>query len=118
MLAQTLYIMQGVPGSGKSTIAHRLCALVCSTDDYFMEYGEYKFNPTKLAYYHSLNIEKVIRNLDKGLSVVVDNTNIKKIHAKPYIDAAKARGIPVVIIRCHSKFQSIHNVPLHKLCIR
>ena len=52
-----LYIVRGVPGSGKSTYAKSLMAGKMSashweTDMWFMDDKVYKFDPTKLADYH------------------------------------------------------------------
>ena len=40
---KTLYIVRGVPGSGKSTFAKTLGGTHFETDNYFMIDGEYKF---------------------------------------------------------------------------
>lgn len=56
-----VFIMRGVSGSGKSTIAKELAypeGVIHSTDDYFYnEAGEYKFDPTKLSEYHEKNFQ-------------------------------------------------------------
>lgn len=115
----TLYIMQGPPGSGKSTIAKILSESygngffrICSTDHYFEDpSGDYVFIREDLAKNHKLNQEAVVAALDFGFNVIVDNTNIKKEHARPYVEMAKARGIPIVIIRVCGNFKNIHGVP-------
>ena len=50
-----LYIVRGLPGSGKSTFAEALVGsdfLVCEADKYFIVDGEYKFDATKLRQAH------------------------------------------------------------------
>ena len=52
---KNLYIVRGLPGSGKSTFAKTLVGhdfLVCEADKYFMVNGEYKFDVTKLKEAH------------------------------------------------------------------
>ena len=57
MSEKILYIVRGVPGSGKSTFAKRLVGddfLVCEADKYFVdkETGEYNFDFTKIKDAH------------------------------------------------------------------
>ena len=54
---KTLYIVRGLPGSGKSTFAKQLVShdfLVCEADKYFIdkETGEYNFDFTKIKDAH------------------------------------------------------------------
>ena len=43
---RNLYLVRGVPGSGKSTFAKQLGGTHFETDTYFMVDGEYKFDPS------------------------------------------------------------------------
>lgn len=124
---KTLYVMQGAPGSGKSTVARTIEAglvamggdcEIYSTDDYFTncQTGEYKFDPTKLAQYHQANQDKARAAMDKGLSdVVIDNTNVRAAHAAPYVKAAVEFGYAVVFVRCEGRFANTHGVPAEKV---
>ena len=47
-MKKILYLLRGVPGSGKSTVAQNIGGTHFETDKYFMVDGEYKFDPTKL----------------------------------------------------------------------
>ena len=54
-MEKILYIVRGVPGSGKSTFAEKLVGhdfLVCEADKYFIdkETGEYKFDISKIKH--------------------------------------------------------------------
>ena len=91
-----VFIMRGVPGSGKSTIAKEIAhpdGVIHSTDSYFEENGEYTFDPSKLGENHEKNFQSFQKSLsgEKPI-VVVDNTNIKRSHFEKYIDAAKEKG--------------------------
>lgn len=119
MRQQTLYVLQGPPGGGKSTLACMISAftgaLICSTDDFFMKDGEYVFNPAKLAEYHAANQARVAKALADGHSVIVDNTNTKRWEAKPYLTEAVRLDIPIVFIRVDGCFQSRHGVPPERI---
>ena len=113
--------MQGLPGSGKSTRAKELKdeigenAVICSTDDYFMVGGVYKFNPDMLRAYHGLNLERAKDLLNEGKTVIVDNTNIETWECSRYVHHAVTMGIEIGFVRTTGNFQSTHNVPQYKL---
>ena len=46
---RNLYLLRGVPGAGKSTLAKQLGCTHFETDTYFMVDGEYKFEKTEWA---------------------------------------------------------------------
>ena len=48
MKEKTLFILRGLPGSGKTTLAKSIGAVHFEADMYFMEGNEYKFDVTKL----------------------------------------------------------------------
>jgi predicted kinase len=122
---QILVVMQGPSGGGKSTLANGhikplLEALghtvrVCSTDDQFKVDGVYRFDPSKLATYHAINQKLVIEALERGESVIVDNTNLARWEAKPYVQAAHQRGIPVTFHRVDGMYKNVHGVPDEKV---
>lgn len=121
---QILAVMQGPSGGGKSTLAKQLKALlealghtvrICSTDDQFNVDGVYKFDPTKLGAYHAINQKLAVEALERGESVIVDNTNLQRWEAKPYVEAAVRLDIPVSFHRCAGKFQNVHGVPDFKV---
>jgi len=102
-MGKTVYIMRGISGSGKSTIAKILAernnGVICSTDDFFVIDGEYKFDPSKLKENHEKNFQKFKELLEKGVEVViVDNTNLRYWEAGKYIKEAKKAGYRVVVV--------------------
>lgn len=106
-------IMQGVPGSGKSTFTSSLKAgpntqatvTVCSADHYFTDpvSGEYHFNPDGLGEAHASCMRAFIAALRDARTiddvVIVDNTNITIDQMSPYYLVARAYGVPVEIVR-------------------
>ena len=96
-------IMRGVSGSGKSTYVRENFpgAVVCSADNYFMEEGEYKFNPRNLDKAHLECYRSFCEALSRGVEVVVvDNTNIRLMEMSPYIMEAKRAGFDYKIVKC------------------
>lgn len=95
----------GLPGSGKSTMVKELSfrersdgkrVVICSTDDFFMVNGSYKFNPSKLTEYHARNFQKFALALaDAADLVILDNTNLRAEHRETYVRLAKAMGYTV-----------------------
>ncbi len=119
---RTLVLMRGIPGSGKSTIARSLAGVhddhivkdgkhryqygsigamgaVLSTDFYFMDSGEYVFNPAKLGEYHGQNQAACADLMVDGEPVIViDNTNTQIWEMAPYVEMAKDNGYKVVVV--------------------
>ena len=113
-----LYIMQGVPGSGKTTIAQMLrsyhesvpayegfgmmCSvIVLSTDDYrYGDCGHYIFDPAKNATFHAHTQRDAADAMRRGVHyVIIDNTNILREHAYPYVALARMYNYEIDVIR-------------------
>jgi len=124
-----LIIMQGHSGSGKSTLIDDLVqgtlkekSIVLSTDNYFMEDGEYKFDESKLKRYHHktwLECANIMRNAyqydDNGEIIKpfdwvewlwLDNTNCKDEDVQKYINCARLYGYQVSFFRVDGDFES------------
>jgi tRNA uridine 5-carbamoylmethylation protein Kti12 len=123
----TLYIVRGLPGSGKSTLGYALCGdRSYAADDWFefkadnedKTYSEV-FDPNDLPKAHELCQERVENAITGYLNgdvygkgdVAVCNTFSQQWEAQPYIDMAKRHGFNVCVIECQNKFENTHNVP-------
>lgn len=114
---KSLYLIRGIPGSGKSTFAKELVPdfLVCEADKYFIIEGEYVFDPTKLKDAH-LWCQKVVETyMQSGElypKIAVSNTFTTEWEMKPYFDMAEKYGYRVfsVIVENRHGNDSIHNV--------
>ena len=100
-----MYIMRGLPGSGKSTRAKALghVGRIISADDYFMTpEGEYRFDALKLPYAHGRCFSEAIGYLGSiakyNGDLVIDNTNTRNIEIAPYMLLAQAHGWTAKII--------------------
>src|SRR5690606_11001224 len=104
MSKRVAYILRGLPGSGKSTIARELAAradaVICSTDKYFYDAdGNYKFAPDLLSVNHKKNKEEFERACKLGREVVIcDNTNTRKWAYDYYGKVAEQYGYQVHIL--------------------
>ena len=119
-----LYIVRGLPGSGKSTFAEELTkghgtghayvdgGVALEADSYFVnEEGVYIFNPEKLAEAHTACHDGCKQAMKAGRKIAIANTFSMKWEAKPYFDLAEEHGYSVFVIECQNKFEDIHGVP-------
>ncbi len=121
-MKQTLYVLQGPSGSGKSFVANQLMsginslsgipkAGICSTDNYFHENGIYQFKVEKLGENHEKCLEYAKSMMAAGFTCILDNTNIKCWECRDYVKWAVSCDIPVVFIRVTGNFKNVHGVP-------
>jgi len=112
-----LYLIRGLPGSGKSTYAKKHFPGIphFEADMYFIKNGKYEFNPAKLNAAHRWCKWSVREVLATGRDCVVSNTFIQEWEIDPYLDMADDYGIPVKIIELQTQFGSIHDVPKEKM---
>ena len=115
----TLYLIRGLPGSGKSTIGRAICGDESfAADDWFdlkaknegKTYEEV-FNPTDLPEAHQYCQDCVVATMSTGVDLAVCNTFSQRWEAEPYFKLVVAFGYYVQIIECQSSFVNIHGVP-------
>lgn len=95
----TLLLIGGLPGTGKSTLAHTLASSpyeqvpVFAADDYFVKNGEYVFDPAQLPAAHAQCQERTRRAMEKGCHlVIVNNTFTNAWEVEPYRRMAEQAG--------------------------
>ena len=126
MNRKVLYIVRGLSGSGKTSIARELVNNIWDTesnsfikdfysaDDYFTDpQGNYNFDHTKLADAHAecfSNVELAMQR-DCVYKIAVANTFSQKWEAEPYFKLAKMHNYSPFVIECQNDFGNIHGVP-------
>lgn len=113
----TLYIIRGLPGAGKSTLAAAITANNVAADDYPGLYVNGKYNIELQKASHEWCFQEVKNYMELGVNVVVHNTFVSKNFMQNYLDLAASYGYAVQIIHAEGVLvndeyqQSTHSVP-------
>lgn len=119
----TLYLIRGVPGSGKSSFAKQLADAtlvhrVLEADRFFLGLdGKYLFDVSKLSLAHAWCQSETRFALSVGQSVAVSNTSTTEKEVAIYQNIAEETGAKFVSIVMENRHNGInvHNVPDDKL---
>jgi predicted kinase len=125
-----LFLVRGLPGSGKSTFAKHIWNdyAICEADQYFIdkETSEYKFDASKLREAHEWCRNQVeTRMMDHQVNkqyypeIVVSNTFTQEWEMQAYLELAKKYGyrVTTLIVENRHGNSNIHGVPDDKLDI-
>lgn len=133
-----LYMMRGLPGSGKSSLTNQLIkhflnrqyhVYVFSTDDFwYTGYGHYQFQPHKLTEAHNWNLQRFQTQIAKphtqNTTFIVDNCNARFLHMKPYVQLAREYHFYTLFAEPQTPWKfnphnlarfNTHHVPLHTI---
>lgn len=117
-LNNILYLIRGICGSGKSTVAETLSKYVCTADDYFMKDNVYQFDPKKLSESHEACIRKCEEGMKMGVNkIAVANTFVEEWEMERYFHLANEYGYNVfsLIVENRHNGKNIHGVPDEKI---
>lgn len=116
---ETLYIIRGCSGSGKSTFAKELSVAMSGYHleaDMFMytEGGVYDWQASKLKTAHMWVFQRLRNYMSSRFSpLILSDTNVRKRDLQVYLDLAKDNGYRVVSLVLENRHgsSSIHDVP-------
>ena len=111
-----LFLIRGIPGCGKSTIADALNVdFRISADEYFGNHT--KFDKTKLTTAHRWCEMEVETRMLLNENIAVANTFTRQGEMQPYFDLAEKYNyrIHTMIIENRHGSVSVHNVPIHNI---
>lgn len=118
-MEKVIFIVRGLPSSGKSTFAKQLTSNVFEADHYFYDNdGNYNFIPSEIKEAHKECQEFVRHAMKSSISkIAVSNTFTQEWEMEPYMLMAKEFGYMVfcVIVEKRHDNKNDHNVPEDKL---
>lgn len=109
-----LYLLRGLPGSGKTTLAKELGGDWVEADMFFMEGGKYYFDGSKLKLAHQWCQDQVQEGMVNGRNkIVVSNTFTQEWEMAPYYEMAKEYDYTVFSIVVENRHGGVneHGVP-------
>lgn len=111
--SKVVFIVRGLPGSGKSALAKQLAEVVCEHDDVFTIGDRYQFEISKMSLAIGSCKAKFMNAIDDGVKrIAVANTFQKEEETEYYINVAKKYGYKVfqVIAQNINDTKNIHEI--------
>jgi len=113
-----LFLLRGLPGAGKSTLAKEIGGAHFETDMFFMKNGKYKFDATKLKDAHNWCRHSVMDAMKAGEpKVIVSNTFTQEWEMEAYYILAEELGYTVFSLIVENRHGGVneHGVPQEAL---
>lgn len=115
-----LFLIRGLPGSGKSSLADSLDLPTFEADAFFIHDGAYRFDPGLLPQAHAECQRQTREALEHGISCTVANTFTQRWEMQPYIEMAEELGVELTVVSLYDggcsnvelAARNIHGVPL------
>lgn len=117
---KTLYLLRGVPSSGKTSLAKTLeqylpNVIAFAADDYhYDDLGNYNWKPENIHKAHTWCQSSVSLAMYEGKdNIIVHNTNTTEKELKPYKDMTSQHGYRIVslVVEKRHDNKNNHNVP-------
>ena len=132
-MSKQLYLIRGLPGSGKTTMARKLVqmsllgnfgvrnATMIAADDYFYSGinkhtgeggGFYSYDSSAIRYAHSKAQQRTIERMEKEDELIaIHNTFVQNWELQAYYDLADRYDYQVTVITMEGNYGSQHDVP-------
>jgi predicted kinase len=123
-MEKMLYLVRGLPGSGKSTFSKTFGGIHIEADQYFVDVeGNYNFDGSKIKLAHEYcrtqteDWMKTDRDQVNVNKIVVSNTFTQEWEMEPYFELAKKYGYKVfsIIVENRHEGTNVHGVPEEKI---
>jgi predicted kinase len=118
-MEKILFIVRGLPGSGKSTFAKQLTSNVFEADHFFYDENcVYKFDPSKIKDAHQDCQDNVRYAMESNIpKIAVSNTFTQEWEMSPYFILAEKYGYSIftVVVENRHGGKNVHGVPDDKL---
>lgn len=121
---KTLWLVRGVSGAGKSTVAEMLAyylpsAIKTEADDFRYIDGEYAWDKVPNSVAHSKCRSMVRKAVEDGMhNIVIANTSTRLKDVNWYKNYSKRHGLRFIsiIVENHHEAGNVHGVPYDSLC--
>lgn len=112
-MGKVLYLIRGVPGSGKSSLGETLCPGLCfSADQYFERDGQYMWVGSQIPNAHHDCQQRTLEAMKQGHGqIAVANTFMAVKDMAVYKLYAAKHGYTVFVLTCENDFGNVHGVP-------
>jgi len=122
-----LFLIGGLPGAGKSTLAEFLAqeldGQLVAADDYFDTPSGYRFDPQGLSTAHKWCQNRVRYWMDTDMNtIIVHNTFSRRWEKQPYLDLAIQFGYQVTDLTVNTTLtddalaaRNVHGVPINTI---
>jgi predicted kinase len=117
-MSKELFLLRGLPGAGKSTLAKSIGGKHLEADMYHVnEKGEYNWKPEKVKDAHEWCRFECERAMLWELKVVVSNTFTQEWEMQTYYALAEKYGYKVYSLIVENRHEGVneHNVPQETL---
>jgi len=119
IMEKIIYLVRGIPGSGKSTFAKQLTSNVFEADHYFYDNdGNYNFIASEIKEAHKECQQFVGYAMESNTpKIAVSNTFTQEWELQPYYELAIKYGYYVTSIIVENRHVGVneHNVPEEKI---